>query len=73
MANVVVDRFGRIVLPKKARDSFDTNVFDVEVGRRGIVLRPRPSIESVFGKFPEVRVDEFIRLRRREKLRESSS
>ncbi len=73
MENVTVDKSGRFVIPKKVRAGFDTNVFSLEVEKDAIVLRPKKGLRGLFGKFPELDMEEFKRWKRGEVERENSS
>ena len=72
MENVTVDKSGRLVIPKKVRDEFDTNVFSVEVEKNSIVLRPKKGLRGLFGKFPGI-MEGFAEWKKEEVERENSS
>ncbi len=73
MVNIVLDKSGRAVFPKEIREKFDTNVFEVIAGEKKITLKPKKGLLSLFGKFPELDNDEFLREKKEEIAREDSS
>lgn len=73
MENVTVDKSGRLVIPKKVRESFDTNVFSVQVEKNAIVLRPKTGLRGLFGAFPDLDMEEFKKWKKEEVERENSS
>jgi len=50
----VVDATGRMVLPKKIRDHFNTKRFEVRAKEGHIELIPVKPLESLFGILPEI-------------------
>ena len=51
---IVVDATGRMVLPKKIRDHFNTKRFEVRAKEGHIELIPVKPLESLFGILPEI-------------------
>ncbi|MDI6640434.1 MAG: hypothetical protein QMC77_07335 [Methanocellales archaeon] len=51
---VVVDRHGRIVIPKRVRKIFKTNRFEIDVKKEKIELMPIKSLDELFGSLPEL-------------------
>jgi bifunctional DNA-binding transcriptional regulator/antitoxin component of YhaV-PrlF toxin-antitoxin module len=51
---VVVDRHGRVVIPKSIRKIFKTNRFEIGVKREKIELKPIKSLDELFGSLPEL-------------------
>ena len=66
MENICLDKNGRMVLPKKIREKFDTNVFEIETEKNKIVLKPLESLKSVMGKYPGLDIEEFRKERKKE-------
>lgn len=51
---VIVDMHGRIVIPKRVRNIFKTNKFEIEVRNEKIELKPIKSLDELFGSLPEL-------------------
>lgn len=51
---VTMDKSGRIVIPLRIRQKFNTNRFELNANEDKIELTPIKSIESLFGKVPEL-------------------
>ena len=51
---VTIDRSGRMVLPKKIRDRFDSNRFEVRVTEDRIELIPIEPLRSLLGALPDI-------------------
>jgi AbrB family looped-hinge helix DNA binding protein len=51
---IVVDATGRMVLPKKIRDHFNTKRFEVRAKEGHIELIPVKPLGSLFGILPEI-------------------
>jgi AbrB family looped-hinge helix DNA binding protein len=54
---VTIDRSGRLVLPKKIRNSFDTDRFEVRTTESVIELVPVKSLRSLLGALPDLDID----------------
>lgn len=76
MVFVTVDRAGRLVLPKKIREEMETDVFDVflekQKSQKRVILKPRESLESLFGKFPDIDAKKFRRQHEEDARRDNS-
>jgi len=55
--NIIMDRSGRILLPKKVRSAFSTNCFEIRAFNDRIELRPVTPIQGLFGALPDLDVD----------------
>ena len=73
MEEVVVDKAGRMVLPKKVRDEFDTKVFEVTVEKKKIILKPKKGLADLFGSLPDLDTKAFYRWKKEEAKRETIS
>ncbi len=73
MEYVTVDQSGRLVLPKKVRREFDTNVFQLELERNSIRLKPKKGLLGLFGRVPGIGAKGFLRKKKEEVKREDSS
>jgi len=51
---VVVDEYGRIVIPKRVRKIFRTSKFEIDVKEEKIELKPIKSLDELFGSLPEL-------------------
>ncbi|OPY37082.1 MAG: hypothetical protein A4E35_01545 [Methanoregula sp. PtaU1.Bin051] len=51
---ITIDRSGRLVLPKKIRNSFDTDRFEVRTTDSMIELIPVRSLRSLLGALPDL-------------------
>jgi AbrB family looped-hinge helix DNA binding protein len=58
---VTVDRSGRLVLPKKIRNLFDANRFEVKVMENHIELVPVKPIRSLLGILPDLNLEAIYR------------
>jgi bifunctional DNA-binding transcriptional regulator/antitoxin component of YhaV-PrlF toxin-antitoxin module len=57
---VNIDKAGRLVLPKRIRESVNTSCFDVSVeGESRIVFTPVKSAKEMFGSMPDLDVEGF--------------
>lgn len=70
MVNVVLDKSGRVVLPKEIRKKFDTDVFEVFAEVDKIVLTPKDGFLSWYGRVPNIDVDGFRKEKKKEISRE---
>lgn len=68
MVNIVLDKVGRAVFPKEIREQFETNVFEITVSEKNIILKPKEGLLSWYGKVPNIDVEGF----RKEKKKETS-
>ena len=51
---VTMDKSGRIVIPLRIRQKFNTNRFELNADDDKIELTPIKPLESLFGKVPEL-------------------
>jgi len=65
---VKMDRSGRLVLPKKFRDTFRTREFNVNLeNNERIVLIPVKSTDEMFGSMRDLDLEGFAREHKRER------
>ncbi|MBI2446192.1 AbrB/MazE/SpoVT family DNA-binding domain-containing protein [Candidatus Micrarchaeota archaeon] len=70
MVNVVLDKSGRVVLPKEIREKFGTNVFEITLEENKIILKPKEGLLSWYGKVPQIDVEGFRKEKKKEIGRE---
>jgi AbrB family looped-hinge helix DNA binding protein len=58
---IVVDATGRMVLPKKIRDHFNTKRFEVRANEGHIELIPVKPLDALFGILPEIDMEKIYR------------
>lgn len=58
---ITIDPSGRLVLPKKIRNSFDTDRFEVRKNDDSIELIPVKPLHSLFGILPEIDMEKIYR------------
>lgn len=58
---ITIDQSGRLVLPKKIRNSFDTDRFEVRKTDDSIELIPIKPLHSLFGILPEIDMERIYR------------
>jgi AbrB family looped-hinge helix DNA binding protein len=58
---ITIDQSGRLVLPKKIRNSFDTGRFEVRTTENGIELIPVKPLRSLLGALPDLDVVKIYR------------
>jgi len=58
---VTIDRSGRMVLPKKIRDRFDANRFEVRATEDRIELIPIEPLRSLLGALPDIDLEKIYR------------
>jgi len=58
---VTIDRSGRMVLPKKIRDRFDANRFEVRATEDRIELIPIEPLSSLLGALPDIDLEKIYR------------
>ncbi|MFA5214218.1 MAG: AbrB/MazE/SpoVT family DNA-binding domain-containing protein [Methanoregula sp.] len=58
---VTIDRSGRMVLPKKIRDRFPANRFEVKVAEDRIELIPIEPLSSLLGSLPDIDLEKIYR------------
>jgi len=58
---VTIDRSGRMVLPKKIRDRFDSNRFEVKATEDCIELIPIEPLSSLLGALPDIDLEKIYR------------
>jgi AbrB family looped-hinge helix DNA binding protein len=63
---IVVDATGRMVLPKKIRDHFNANRFEVRAKEGHIELIPIKPLDALFGILPEIDIEKIYREHDRE-------
>ncbi|MDP2796333.1 MAG: AbrB/MazE/SpoVT family DNA-binding domain-containing protein [Methanoregula sp.] len=63
---ITVDSTGRMVLPKKIRNLFDANRFEVRATENHIELIPIKSLDTLFGILPEIDMEKIYREHDRE-------
>ncbi len=63
---VVMDRFGRVLLPKKVRAAITGNRFVAELKGHNLVLVPVPTLQEAAGKF-KVDFEKFKKQREEDK------
>jgi bifunctional DNA-binding transcriptional regulator/antitoxin component of YhaV-PrlF toxin-antitoxin module len=63
---IAVDATGRMVLPKKIRDNFAVNKFEVRATKGHIELIPVKSLRSLLGALPDLDVENLYREHDRE-------
>jgi len=51
---VVIDKQGRMVIPKNVRKIFKTSKFEIDVKKEKIELKPIKSLDELFGSLPEL-------------------
>jgi bifunctional DNA-binding transcriptional regulator/antitoxin component of YhaV-PrlF toxin-antitoxin module len=70
MVDITLDKAGRVVFPKKFREKFDTNVFEVIEKNNGLLLKPKATLLSWAGKVPDIDVKGWHKERKKEIARE---
>ncbi len=73
MVNIVLDKSGRVVLPKEVREKFDTNVFEIVAEEDRIILKPREGLLSWYGKVPNIDVQGFRKEKKKEIVNEPTA
>ena len=73
MEYVTLDKSGRMIMPKKIRQEFETNVFEVNIEKSKIVLKPTAGLAGLFGVAPELNVNEYLKEKKEAARRENSS
>jgi bifunctional DNA-binding transcriptional regulator/antitoxin component of YhaV-PrlF toxin-antitoxin module len=63
---IIIDQSGRLVLPKKIRNSFETDRFEVRKSGDTIQLIPVKPLHSLFGILPEIDMEKIYREHNRE-------
>ncbi|MDD1699445.1 MAG: hypothetical protein LUQ04_01490 [Methanoregula sp.] len=58
---ISIDRSGRLVLPKKIRNLFDANRFEVRVTEDHIELIPIKPLHTLLGSLPDIDIDKIYR------------
>jgi AbrB family looped-hinge helix DNA binding protein len=58
---VTIDRSGRMVVPKKIRDRFDANRFEVRATEDRIELIPIEPLSSLLGALPDIDLEKIYR------------
>ncbi|MGA2912998.1 MAG: hypothetical protein ABSE07_05735 [Methanoregula sp.] len=58
---VIIDHSGRLVLPKKIRNLFDSNRFEVRATENHIELIPIKPLHTLFGILPEINMEKIYR------------
>ncbi|MBI3588407.1 hypothetical protein HY995_02775 [Candidatus Micrarchaeota archaeon] len=58
---VSVDRFGRVLLPKKLRESFQTSSFIAEKRGEELLFKPVPTFKEMFGSMPKLDLKKFAK------------
>ncbi len=58
---ITVDATGRMVLPKKIRDRFESNRFEVRETKGHIELIPVKPLSSLLGIFPDLDIEAIYR------------
>jgi len=58
---ITVDQNGRLVLPKKIRNIFDTDRFEVKTTDDSIELIPIKPLHTLFGILPEIDMEKIYR------------
>ncbi len=69
---ITVDATGRMVLPKKIRDRFESNRFKVREAEGRIELIPVKPISSLLGIFPDLDIEAIYRDHDREVAEEDA-
>ncbi len=69
---ITVDATGRMVLPKKIRDHYPVNRFEVREAEGHIELVPVKPLRSLLGILPDLEIDEVYRDHDREVAREDA-
>ena len=69
---ITVDAVGRMVLPKKIRDHYPVNRFEVREAKGHIELVPVKPLRSLLGILPDLDIDEVYRDHDREVAREDA-
>jgi len=69
---IVVDATGRMVLPKKIRDHFNTKRFEVRETKGHIELIPVKPLSSLLGIFPDLDIEAIYRDHDREVAEEDA-
>lgn len=54
---IIMDKSGRIVIPKKVRSKFKTNRFELHSDAEKIELIPIKPLGSLFGSIPDLDID----------------
>ena len=67
MEFVRVDKQGRVILPKKIREEFDTRQFAVEKEEERLVFIPVKSLRQAAGMLPGINMQKYWREHRKEK------
>jgi AbrB family looped-hinge helix DNA binding protein len=63
---ITIDQSGRLVLPKKIRNRFDTDRFEVKTTDDAIELIPIKPLHTLFGILPEIDMEKIYREHNRE-------
>ena len=58
---IMVDATGRMILPKKIRDHFNTKRFEVRAKEGHIELIPVKPLDALFGILPEIDMEKIYR------------
>ena len=69
---IVVDATGRMVLPKKIRDHYNANRFEVRETKGHIELIPVKPLSSLLGIFPDLDIEAIYRDHDREVAEEDA-
>ncbi len=56
---VTMDKFGRVLLPKKIRQEVKTHTFILQSTGKVITLKAVPKLEDCIGMFPEINMAAF--------------
>ena len=58
---LTIDKFGRVLLPKEIRGNFTSHKLVARKEKGGILLKPVPSWDEVFGSCPNIDMKKFAK------------
>lgn len=61
---VSMDEAGRLVIPKNLREAAPSHSFVAEMVKEGILLRPLPALDALFGSLPNLNMKKFAQQHR---------